>query len=59
MADWTEKGNEHPVVNMRIEPDEKIAICRCFESKNMPFCDGSHKNVPGKGPVIIEVKKEE
>ena len=22
---------------------EKLAICRCWQSKRMPFCDGSHR----------------
>ncbi|MBN4076177.1 CDGSH iron-sulfur domain-containing protein [Gemmatimonas aurantiaca] len=26
-----------------IECKEKFALCRCGESKNKPFCDGSHK----------------
>jgi CDGSH-type Zn-finger protein len=23
---------------------ETIALCRCGQSKNRPFCDGAHKN---------------
>jgi len=32
--------------------------CACGESKNQPFCDGSHKNTKFT-PVEIEVKKKE
>ena len=28
-----------------IPTDGKIALCRCGESKNKPFCDGTHWNV--------------
>jgi CDGSH-type Zn-finger protein len=31
---------------------ESIALCRCGQSKNRPFCDGSHK---GCGFVANEI----
>ena len=26
-----------------LEKREKVSICRCGMSQNMPFCDGTHK----------------
>jgi len=30
---------------IKLETDEKLALCRCGHSSNKPFCDGTHKNV--------------
>lgn len=42
-----------------LKPGEKVALCRCYGSKKFPFCDGTHKQHPGKGPAIVEIKPEE
>ncbi len=38
---------------MDVEPG-KYAWCACGESKNQPYCDGSHKGT-GFSPVITEI----
>jgi CDGSH-type Zn-finger protein len=35
--------------------DEKVAWCRCGDSKKQPFCDGSHKGTDFR-PIILDVK---
>ncbi len=29
----------------KLELEEKVYLCRCGNSENKPFCDGSHKKV--------------
>jgi len=41
---------------------EKAAFCRCWQSRNWPYCDGSHGNHNKEtgdnlGPVIVKKKK--
>lgn len=34
-----------------------IALCRCGQSSNKPFCDGAHRKCEFKGELVeIEVK---
>jgi CDGSH-type Zn-finger protein len=34
---------------------ERVALCRCGQSKNKPFCDGSHKEC-GFAAVEVAIK---
>ncbi|WP_324717925.1 CDGSH iron-sulfur domain-containing protein [Carboxydochorda subterranea] len=59
MASYTtEERNGHPRTTVKLEPGERVALCRCFQSKKFPLCDGTHRDVPGKGPVIVEAPGE-
>lgn len=44
-----------PKTVVKMKPGETVAFCRCYESKKFPMCDGSHKALPGKGPVVVSV----
>ncbi len=33
----------------KIEVNEQYALCRCGETKNQPYCDGTHKSCNFKG----------
>jgi len=52
----TEEQQEHPLTTLELEVGETVVLCRCFGSQNFPFCDGSHKQHPGKGPAIVKIQ---
>ncbi len=44
---------EHPRHIVKLEPGERVALCRCFASEKFPFCDGHHRELHGRGPVVV------
>jgi CDGSH-type Zn-finger protein len=46
-------GNEVPLPTGK----ETIALCRCGQSKNKPFCDGSHKTCGFVGTSVVKPKE--
>jgi CDGSH-type Zn-finger protein len=48
--------NGHIRHMVKIQPDEKVMLCRCYKSATFPFCDIAHaKCEDALGPVIVEV----
>lgn len=48
---------EHPRHLVKLQVGEFVKLCRCFASKEFPFCDGAHHDIEGKGPVVVEAPK--
>jgi len=41
------------------EKPGKKAWCACGESKNQPYCDGSHtKKGTGQTPIVVDIREE-
>ena len=52
-------NNEGHPAREEIVLKDKVAICRCWQSKRFPFCDGSHHqfnqdNADSVGPIIVK-----
>ena len=39
---------------VKLEKDNNYAWCECAESKNQPFCDGSHNKLKEKFDIIVK-----
>jgi len=39
------------VADSKLQSGKKMALCCCF-------CDGTHRQLPGRGPAIVEVTEE-
>jgi len=37
--------------NIQAAPGKSLALCRCGQSSNSPFCDGSHKQADFQAPA--------
>ena len=46
---------------VQLEKGKSYAWCKCSESSNQPFCDGSHANLEDKDktePVVFKAKQD-
>ena len=52
----TLEKNGHIRHIIKAQPGEQFLLCRCYQSKEFPFCDGSHRQVESNvGPAAIEI----
>lgn len=55
-------NQKHPQRSeITLKPGDKVALCRCWQSKKFPFCDGCHRDYNDTsqdklGPIIVHVE---
>ena len=55
-------NQDHPErCEVMLKSGDKVALCRCWQSKKFPYCDGCHRaynqaNSDALGPVIVRVE---
>ena len=55
MSDWKKEP-----FKIEFKKGENVAFCGCDNTKNAPYCDGSHKTPSfGDGPYYISFEKDE
>lgn len=44
---------------VKLQPGEKVLLCRCYKSATFPLCDLVHQKHEGTfGPLVVEAMKE-
>jgi CDGSH-type Zn-finger protein len=45
---------------VKLQPGEKVLLCRCYRSATFPLCDLVHgKHDDTLGPLVVEAAKDE
>jgi CDGSH-type Zn-finger protein len=45
---------------VKLQPGERVMLCRCYKSATFPLCDLVHQKYEGTfGPLIVEATKEQ
>ncbi|HJN38391.1 MAG TPA: CDGSH iron-sulfur domain-containing protein [Gammaproteobacteria bacterium] len=49
-------SKKHPIKEIvDLKEGNRLAICRCWQSKSFPFCDGGNESTGDSlGPIIVE-----
>jgi CDGSH-type Zn-finger protein len=43
---------------IKARPGERLKLCRCMQSADMPYCDSAHKFVEtSAGPIIVLIEE--